>query len=163
MDASLGRKVALDSKVVLQRVAQRTLRFDFSVWFWGDAIAFDGLLDAAELLSDRTYSRFCERFLNAGKSGRRPGLIILPRARTHAVGWRRTQIGLSDLAKRLLDHYLVRHHAARQDCIISALTCRSFGPRCWSTSLYHVPPFIAACAQIRMMIRAYCRGARDVA
>jgi hypothetical protein len=62
VDASLGSKVAIDSRVVLQRLAQRTLRFDFSVWFWGDAIAFDGLLDAAQLLSDRTYSQFCERY-----------------------------------------------------------------------------------------------------
>jgi unsaturated rhamnogalacturonyl hydrolase len=31
-------------------VATRTLDFDFSVWYWGDAIAIDGLLEAAELL-----------------------------------------------------------------------------------------------------------------
>jgi unsaturated rhamnogalacturonyl hydrolase len=34
----------------LSRVADRTLDYDYSVWFWGDAIALDGLLDAAELL-----------------------------------------------------------------------------------------------------------------
>lgn len=40
---------------LLERVAERTLAFDFSVWQWGDAIAIDGLLDAAELLDTPRY------------------------------------------------------------------------------------------------------------
>jgi len=49
-----GRDAGLSAKVILQRVAQRTRRFDFTIWFWGDAIAFDGLVDAAQLLGDST-------------------------------------------------------------------------------------------------------------
>lgn len=37
---------------ILRRVAARSRAYDFGVWFWGDAIAIDGLLDAAELLGD---------------------------------------------------------------------------------------------------------------
>ncbi|MEX2647800.1 MAG: glycoside hydrolase family 88 protein [Alphaproteobacteria bacterium] len=46
----------------LRRLARRTRRYDFPVWFWGDAIAFDGLLDAAELAGDAASQRFCRRF-----------------------------------------------------------------------------------------------------
>jgi unsaturated rhamnogalacturonyl hydrolase len=57
---------------VLQRVTERTLGYDFTVWFWGDAIAVDGLLDAAELLNDMRpidhclgcYHRWVQRSLN---------------------------------------------------------------------------------------------------
>ncbi|MEA2779283.1 MAG: unsaturated rhamnogalacturonyl hydrolase [Rhodospirillaceae bacterium] len=51
-----------DALDLLRRVAGRTTRFDFSVWFWGDAIAIDGLLDASELLGDRHLEAFCLRF-----------------------------------------------------------------------------------------------------
>jgi unsaturated rhamnogalacturonyl hydrolase len=41
---------------LLQRVAERTLDFDFSIWYWGDAIAIDGLLEAAELLPSDAFA-----------------------------------------------------------------------------------------------------------
>src|SRR5690349_3076679 len=47
---------------VLRRVADRTLRYDFTVWFWGDAIALDGLLEAAELLGSSAPRDHCLRF-----------------------------------------------------------------------------------------------------
>jgi unsaturated rhamnogalacturonyl hydrolase len=61
-------------RVAFEQVADRTLDFDFSVWYWGDAIAIDGLLEAAELLdADRfanaadTYAkRWIRRVLTAG-------------------------------------------------------------------------------------------------
>jgi len=37
----------------LRKTALRSNDYDFGVWFWGDAIALDGLLDAAELLGDQ--------------------------------------------------------------------------------------------------------------
>lgn len=57
---------------ILERVATRTRGYDFGVWFWGDAIAIDGLLDAAELLGDEAslshvvdaYRRWANRDLN---------------------------------------------------------------------------------------------------
>lgn len=52
-----------DLRELLRRTARRTLRFDFSVWFWGDAIAFDGLLEAAAMLPDPAVERFCVSFI----------------------------------------------------------------------------------------------------
>lgn len=47
---------------LLRRTADRTQRFDFSVWFWGDAIAIDGMLEASELLDAPEYQDFTLRF-----------------------------------------------------------------------------------------------------
>lgn len=41
---------------LLHRIAERTLDYDFSTWYWGDAIAIDGLLDAAELLDHAPFA-----------------------------------------------------------------------------------------------------------
>lgn len=38
----------------MRRVAERALDWDYSVWFWGDAIVMDAVLDASELLGDET-------------------------------------------------------------------------------------------------------------
>ena len=107
MDPIPVEKTGLSAKDILRRVAQRTCRFDFSVWFWGDAIAFDGLLDAAELLSDRDYSHFCSGFFErwqkrpaAWTDYLTPGLALTRLARDG------TQNQL-DVIRRLLDHYLI--------------------------------------------------------
>ena len=47
---------------VLRRVEERTREYDFTVWFWGDAIAFDGLVEASELLRDLKPREYCLRF-----------------------------------------------------------------------------------------------------
>jgi unsaturated rhamnogalacturonyl hydrolase len=44
-------------------VAERTCAYDFTVWFWGDAIAADGLLEAADLIDDDASRRHCDRYL----------------------------------------------------------------------------------------------------
>jgi unsaturated rhamnogalacturonyl hydrolase len=44
--------LAMTPEEALRRSAARSNTYDFGVWFWGDAIALDGLLDAAELLGD---------------------------------------------------------------------------------------------------------------
>ncbi|MSP83425.1 MAG: hypothetical protein EXQ94_10990 [Alphaproteobacteria bacterium] len=48
----------MSSRALLRRLAARTRRYDFTVWFWGDAIAFDGLMEAGDAPS----IRFCRRF-----------------------------------------------------------------------------------------------------
>lgn len=50
------------ARTVLRSVADRTTGYDFTVWFWGDAIAIDGLLEAATLLDDAKPREFCARF-----------------------------------------------------------------------------------------------------
>ncbi len=47
---------------VLRQVMKRTLHYDFSVWFWGDAIAMDGVLEASALLADPLPTTFCLRY-----------------------------------------------------------------------------------------------------
>jgi len=54
---------ALSAREVLGRVADRTRRFDFTVWFWGDPIAFDGLLEATTLLGEPRYAEHAEKYL----------------------------------------------------------------------------------------------------
>ena len=50
---------------VLKHVTRRTMAYDFTVWFWGDAIAIDGLLEASELLQDPQPAAHCRRFYDA--------------------------------------------------------------------------------------------------
>lgn len=140
-------EVSAASKVILHRVAQRTLRFDFSIWFWGDAIAFDGLLDAAQLLADPTYSRFCARFFQRWRSRPAswtdyltPGLAL---TRLASVG----TADFSDLTKRLLDHYRIQTPRGEGGLHYFRPDLPQFRTTVLVDSLYHVPPFLAACAK----------------
>lgn len=56
---------SLDSTRLLRSLMNRTLEYDFSVWFWGDAIAIDSLLEAGELLNDQRPLDHCLRFYKA--------------------------------------------------------------------------------------------------
>jgi unsaturated rhamnogalacturonyl hydrolase len=62
MGVSEGARANSSRIELLRRVADRSLRFNFAVWFWGDAIAVDGLLEAAEVLEDPALEVFCLRF-----------------------------------------------------------------------------------------------------
>ena len=65
------RDLLLDA---LRRAAERTMLYDFSVWYWGDWIALDGLLDASELVGDESMAvavrdpvtRWAQRIASAG-------------------------------------------------------------------------------------------------
>ena len=108
MDASLGSKVALDSRVVLQRLA-RMLPSCFRI---------------------EPIRSFASATLSGGKSGRHPGLTTLPPG-SHSRGWsERVQL---PCRVQLKDCWIITsciHLGARQACIIFAPTCRSFGPPC---------------------------------
>ena len=49
---------------IMRRVAERALDWDYSVWFWGDAIVMDGLLDASELLGDEALADGVRKHVN---------------------------------------------------------------------------------------------------
>lgn len=49
----------------LKATAERTMCFNYSVWFWGDAIAFDGLWDAGELLNFKKPIEFCQKYIDS--------------------------------------------------------------------------------------------------
>jgi unsaturated rhamnogalacturonyl hydrolase len=60
------RQHELSAAAVLQLAAHRTCRYDFTVWFWGDAIALDGLLESAELTEDALALEHATRSLRHG-------------------------------------------------------------------------------------------------
>ena len=62
MSSTASADLSLSIAELLASVAERTRRYDFTVWFWGDAIAIDGLLEAADLLGDVASREHCLRF-----------------------------------------------------------------------------------------------------
>jgi unsaturated rhamnogalacturonyl hydrolase len=135
-------------RAILSRLAQRTQHFDFAVWFWGDAIAFDGLLDAAELLHEEDHALFCRRFLERWNSALpawtdylAPGLALT----------RLSRLGAGELAsspKRLLTHYRLRTPRGVSGLHYFRPDLPQFRTTILIDSLYHVPSFIAASAAL---------------
>lgn len=136
------------SHAVLAKVAERSRRFDFTVWFWGDAILFDGLLDAAELLNDPGHSGFCVRFFARWQGDApawtdylTPGLALSRLVKQGAIG------GLSTL-ERLLDRYMARTPRGESGVHYFRPDLPQFRTTVLIDSMYHVPPFIASCASL---------------
>ena len=135
---------------IMRSVADRTLRFDMSEWFWGDAIAIDGLLDAADLLSEARFAdrchawtaRWADRFLERGPTFTDhlvPGRALVRLAQSRASS------KLLDAA-RLLAIYL--HEQVPRAYPSGAPLYRPDDPAyrhtVWVDTLYHEPPFFAA-------------------
>jgi unsaturated rhamnogalacturonyl hydrolase len=146
VDASRCRESGRTATAVLALAAERTRRFDYGVWFWGDAIAFDGLLDASELLQEPRHAEFCTAFFYAWQKRPpawtdylTPGLALL----------RLAQGGGVDLAsvKRLLDHFLNFTPRGETGLHYFRPDLPQFRTTVLVDSLYHVPPFIAACGK----------------
>jgi hypothetical protein len=78
------------SEDLLRLATRRTQAYDFTVWFWGDAIAVDGLLDAAEILGDEEPRAHAERFIHRWSRGSCPGLTIWHRVPRSSGSARRT-------------------------------------------------------------------------
>lgn len=133
-----------DSAVaLLGQLASRTRAYDFTVWFWGDAIAVDGLMDAAELLGDAHAADHAERFLRGWSGG---GPLTWRDHLAPGDGLVRLAAGsddrpLLDRARRLAEHLLGVPRAQ------GAPLYRPDDPRyrhtVWVDSIYHVPPFLA--------------------
>lgn len=140
-------------RTLLDRVASRTLRFDMSEWFWGDAIAIDGLLDAAELLEKPEYEaaaakwlkRWADRFLTRGPiftDHLVPGgaLVTLHQKGNSDGPW-------LDAAKALasyLHNDVPRAHGSHAP--LYRPDDPAYRQSVWVDSLYHEPPFFAALA-----------------
>lgn len=136
------------------RIANRTLRFDMSEWFWGDAIAIDGLLDAAELLNNSDYQaaavrwlkRWVDRFLTRGPiftdhlvPGR--ALVTLYLSGNTDAPW-------LEAAKALafyLHHDVPRAHGSHAP--LYRPDDPAYRHSVWVDTLYHEPPFFAALAE----------------
>ena len=132
---------------LLRVVTDRTLDYDFTVWFWGDAIAVDGILDAAEALDDDRALAHVERFLVAW-SQRELGWVdhLTPGSALLRL-WDRGRDGqLLDAALRLAR----RLNEATPRAAGAPLYRPDLPPyrhAVWVDTIYHVPPFYAALAQ----------------
>ena len=139
---------ATEPGAVLRRLARRTRRYDFTVWFWGDAIAFDGMLEAADLADDRASARFCGRFIDRWARQPRawtdyltPGLAVL---RRHAAKGDDVLLAAAVRLGRWMARDVPRGpggvHYYRPDL-------PQFRTTVLVDSLYHVPTFLAALAK----------------
>jgi unsaturated rhamnogalacturonyl hydrolase len=131
----------------LRLVVDRTRIYDFGVWFWGDAIAIDGLLDAAELLGDdaslrhveAAYRRWSQRTLS-WVDHLTPGAGLLRLSAILGEQWP------VDAALRLAEHLqsVPRSGGAplyRPDIPMYRHTV-------WVDTVYHVPVFYARLGQV---------------
>jgi unsaturated rhamnogalacturonyl hydrolase len=139
----------LDPWQILEKVANRSLDFDFTVWQWGDAIAIDGLLEAAELLNKPEYVErvsgfyraWCKRPLH-WPDHLCPGLGLL---KLYTITGEQVFL---DSALRLSEFLLM---APRARASGAPLYRPDLGPvrACvWVDTLYHEPPFFCELARI---------------
>jgi len=135
---------ALLPQDVLRSLARRTRCFDFSVWFWGDAIAFDGLLDAAEILEEDEHAQFCRRFFERWRTTPSAWTDYLAPGMSLTRLQRRGDIELTPLIERLLDHYRLRSPRGNSGLHYFRPDLPQFRTTILVDSLYHVPPFVAA-------------------
>jgi unsaturated rhamnogalacturonyl hydrolase len=130
-----------DPRGLLPRLARRTRRYDFTVWFWGDAIAFDGLLEAAELAGDAASSRFCRRF--AERWAVRPRAwtdYLTPGAALLRLGHAEELLALARWFRAEVPRGPGGVHYYRPDL-------PQFRTTVLVDSLYHVPTFLARLAR----------------
>jgi unsaturated rhamnogalacturonyl hydrolase len=132
----------LDPRDLLSKVARRTRDYDFGVWFWGDAIAIDGLLDAAELLGDEAslahvqsaYRRWSRRELG-WVDHLTPGAGLLRLADMTGEEWP------VEAALRLAEH--LRSVPRASGAPLYRPDIPMYRHTVWVDTLYHVPVFFA--------------------
>jgi unsaturated rhamnogalacturonyl hydrolase len=138
--------VQLELPALLRLVTERTMRCDFTVWQWGDAIAIDGLLEAADLLGDPAprdrvlafYRRWAGRSLD-WRDHLTPGLGLL------RVAGDPGDPELLDSARRLAD-WLAAAPRTADGLALYRPDIGTVRHSCWVDTIYHEPPFLAALA-----------------
>ncbi len=141
---------------ILKRVAARTLEYDFTVWFWGDAIAFDGLVEAGELLNDSGMADFCLRFF------RRWAKRSLGWVDHLTPGWSLLRLYQATKDPALLDGATRLARWIIEEVPRNAAGAPLYRPdlppyrhNVWVDTLYHIPPFLALLAQVTGNVRYY--------
>ena len=66
------RAKGCDLKEVAARAARRLMSYPWKVWFWGDSIGLEGLLDASEFLGSREYESFVYGMVKDWMARRQP-------------------------------------------------------------------------------------------
>ena len=133
---------------ILRAVAERTMAYDFTLFFWGDAIAMDGLLEAAELLDDPRPRDFClpfyQRFARqplTWASHLTPGVALL---RLHAATG---DAELLHAAKRLA-HWIVHEVPKAAGAPLYRPDLWTYRHNVWVDTIYHEPPFLSLLASV---------------
>jgi unsaturated rhamnogalacturonyl hydrolase len=138
------KKTREEILTLLRATAQRTMRYDYTVWFWGDAIAFDGLMDAAELLRDPAPQIFCQKFID--RCAKRslvyndhlaPGTVI---AKLSSLTKQECYL---DQAKKLADFLLHETPRGSDGAPVYKPELPMYRNTVYVDSIYHMPPFYA--------------------
>ena len=142
-------RFASQPEQVLKAVARRTLQYDFSVWFWGDAIAMDGLVEAAELLADNLYSDFCLKYFQrwAQRALSWPDHLA-PGAALLRVYERTRDRSLLDAALRLANWIAHVPKAPGLDVHLYRPDLPAYRHTVWVDTLYHEPSFFSSLARV---------------
>lgn len=139
---------ATDLQRLLELVARRTARYDFSVWFWGDAIAIDGLLEAAELLGDHTYADFCLKYFRqwlhralSWPDHLTPGAALL------RIYQRTRDQSLLDASLRLAEWIVQAPKAPGREVHLYRPDLPPYRHTVWVDTIYHEPVFFSSLAR----------------
>ena len=144
----LHDKAAEQARAALARAAARAMDWQFFGWYWGDAIAIDGLLAAADVLSDQaprafaaqTIARWAELCPASFDDALAPGAAIARLA------------GDGDVPPAAADRFLASIDrlpllAGRVPVLEPHRPAYRFG--LCIDALYHLPPALAALASLR--------------
>jgi unsaturated rhamnogalacturonyl hydrolase len=134
---------------LLGAVADRTRAYDFTIWFWGDAIAIDGLLDAAELANDEQALAHAERFVR-GWAERSLGWVdhLAPGDAVLRLSSLRADAGLTEAAERLAIWLSNEVPTTSDGCPLYRPDLPEYRHTVWVDTLYHTPPFFARLARV---------------
>jgi len=132
----------------LERLARRTTDWRFFSWYWGDAIAVDGLLSAADVLGQPELHDYVVQTLDRWSSGCPPCLddALAPGAAIARLA------GEGVLSGRAIDRFLVA--VDRLPMLTGPVPALEPHRQAYRfgvciDALYHLPPGLAAIARLR--------------
>ncbi len=146
----------------LERVANRTMDYDFTVWFWGDAIAFDGLIETARLVNCAEAQDFCLKYFRRWASSQRswndhltPGYPLL---HLYEITEDKT---LLEAARQLARFLLEEVPRTRDGAPLYRPDQPMYRHTVWVDTIYHIPPFYALLAKVTGETRYYDEALRE--
>jgi unsaturated rhamnogalacturonyl hydrolase len=136
-------------RTLLAGVAERTRAYDFTVWFWGDAIAIDGLLDAAELTGDAQALAHAEHFVRRW-ARRQLGWAdhLAPGDAVLRIAALRDDAELTSAAERLAIWLTEDVPTTADGCPLYRPDLPEYRHTVWVDTLYHTPPFFSRLAHV---------------
>jgi unsaturated rhamnogalacturonyl hydrolase len=144
-----SQKTNADPTELLRLIARRTAPYDMSVWFWGDAIACDGLMEAAELGGSRPARLQVEKMLSHllvrpldWVDYLAPGGALMSLYRM--TGNERWLVAAHGLAKHLRDYF----PRARGGVHLYRPDLPAHRHSVFIDTLYHVPSFFASLGNV---------------